>query len=159
MKQTTPFFTFFFVATLAVGCTFADKENAAEPNDGSTAAVQLENARTENRMAGREMEDYAYAQRAEFVREMKEELTKIEGELDRLSAEIEDSSGAAKADAKVKLAAVREKWVQAQNQLNRAEGATDSTWDDVKGGFDESYTDLKDAFVDSRQWLSDKIEP
>jgi hypothetical protein len=159
MKHTTPFVALFFVTALVVDCSSADKTTSAEPKDGNNAAVQLENVKTANRKAARAMRDYAYAERAEFVREMKEELSQIERELDRLSTKIDSSSDAAKADAKMKLAAVREKWVQARNQLDRAESATGSTWNDVRGGFEKSYSDLKDTFADSRQWLSDKIEP
>jgi hypothetical protein len=54
---------------------------------------------------------------------------------------------------------VREKWAQAKKQLDGAETATESNWDDVKNGFKQSYADLKDSFNKTRQWLSDKIAP
>ena len=105
------------------------------------------------------MREYAYAEKAEFVAKMKKELVSTQEELDRLGAKVDGASGAAKADAKVKLAAVREKWAQAKKQLDGAETATESNWDDVKNGFKQSYADLKDSFNKTRQWLSDKIAP
>ena len=54
---------------------------------------------------------------------------------------------------------MRKKWAQAKKQLDRAESATESTWNDVKGGFEKSYGELKDSFEKTRQWLSEKIEP
>jgi hypothetical protein len=90
---------------------------------------------------------------------MKKDLVSIQEELDGLGAKVESAGGSAKAEAKVKLAAVREKWAQAKKQVDRAETATASDWDDVKGGFKQSYADLKDSFDKTRQWLSDKIAP
>lgn len=151
--------TFLLTATLAVGYTAADEKSAAGPKPSGTAAAQLDQAKTETKEAAQAMQDYAYAQKAEFVDKMKEELIKIQEELDRLSAKVDRSSGAAKAEAKTQLEAVREKWAQAKKQLDRAGSATESTWDDVKGGFEKSYGDLKDSFEKTRQWLSEKIEP
>jgi len=54
---------------------------------------------------------------------------------------------------------VREKWTQTKQQLDRAETATASNWDEVKNGFKQSYADLKNSFEKTRQWLSDKIAP
>jgi hypothetical protein len=105
------------------------------------------------------MRDYAYAEKADFVDKMKKELVSIQEEMDRLGTKVDRASGAAKADAKVKLETVREKWVQAKKQLDRAENTTESGWDDVKNGFKQSYADLKDSFDKTRQWLSDKIAP
>jgi phage host-nuclease inhibitor protein Gam len=147
------------LAALAVSCTSKDKESAAEPQQSETAAAQLDKAKVESKEAARAMQDYSYAQRDEFVAQMRKELAEIEEELDRLSAKVDGASGVAKTDAEAKLEAVREKWVLAKTQLDRAENATESTWDDVKGTFKKSYGDLKDSVEDARQWLSDKIKP
>jgi len=63
------------------------------------------------------------------------------------------------ADAKARLAVVREKWVKTRQQLNQAQNATESTWNDVKGGFKGSYADLKDSVAATRLWLSQRIAP
>ena len=55
------------------------------------------------------MEDYAYARKAQFVAKMKSEMVTTQEELDRLAAKADDAGDAAKADARAKLAAVREK--------------------------------------------------
>jgi len=146
MRHTILVITFLIVAAFAVGCTSTDEKPAGGPKQSETGPAQA-------------MQDYTYAQKAEFVDKMKKELVEIQEELDRLSAKVDRSSGAAKADARTKLEAVREKWAQAKKQLDQAESATDSTWDDVKGGFKKSYGELMDSFEKTRQWLSDKIEP
>ena len=159
MRHTILVITFLIVTALAVGCKSTDEKSAAGPKPSGTAAAQLDQAKTETKEAAQAMQDYAYAQKAEFVDKMKKELVGIQEELDRLSAKVDRSSGAAKAEAKTQLEAVREKWAQAKKQLDQAESATESTWDDVKSGFKKSYDELKDSFEKTRQWLSEKIKP
>ena len=150
--------TFLSAAALAAGCTSKDVKSAVAPKQG-TPAADLAKAKAETKAAAQAMRDYAYAEKAEFVDKMKKELVSIQGELDQLAAKVDRTSGTAKADAKVKLETVREKWTQAKKQLDRAESATASDWDDVKTGFKQSYADLQDSFAKTRQWLSDKIAP
>lgn len=150
---------FLIAAAVAVGLTPTDVTSAAGPEPGETAAAKRDKAKTETKEAAQGGRDYAYAQKAEFAREMRAELAKIQKELDRLSAKVEKSSGTAKADAKAKLEVVRKKWAHAKKRLDEAESATESTWDDVKDGFRKSYGELKDSFEKARRWLSDKIAP
>jgi hypothetical protein len=150
---------FLIVPALAVGSTSADATSAAGPERSETVAEKRDRAKAETKEAAHGIQDYAYAQKAEFSHKMKEELAKIQKELDRLSAKVDSSSGAARADAKAKLKVVRKKWAQAKKRLDRAESATESTWDDAKDGFRKSYDELKVSFEKARQWLSDKIAP
>ena len=159
MRNSNLVIPFLLVAALATGCPSTDKKPAVKAKPSETVIAKFNMVKTETKEAAQAVEDYAYAQKAEFVDKMKKELTEIQEELDRLSAKVERSSGEAKADAKTKLDAVREKWTQAKKQLDRAEGATESTWDDVKGGFKNLFGELKDSFEKTRQWLSDRIEP
>ncbi|MDD5308527.1 MAG: hypothetical protein PHU25_14490 [Deltaproteobacteria bacterium] len=158
MRHTIPGITFFLVAALAGGCATTDGKAAVEPKQSGTATVKLEKAKTETKEAVQASQDYAYAQKTEFVDKMKKDLTGIQEEVDRLSVRVDKSSGAAKADAKIRLEEVRQKWAQAKKQLDQAESATEATWDNVKGGVRKSYGELKDSFDKTRQWLSDKIE-
>jgi len=124
-----------------------------------TAAARGDKPKTETKETAQAAQDYAYAQKKEFAHKMREELAKIQKELDRLSAKVDKSSGAAKADAKARLEVVRKQWAEAKKKLDQAESATESTWDDVKHEFGKSYAELKDSFEKARQWLSDKIAP
>jgi hypothetical protein len=159
MRRTILVTTLLSAAAFAVGCTAKDGKSAVAPKPGESAAAHLDKAKVETKEAAQAMRDYAYAEKADFVDKMKKELVSIQEEMDRLGTKVDRASGAAKADAKVKLETVREKWVQAKKQLDRAENTTESGWDDVKNGFKQSYADLKDSFDKTRQWLSDKIAP
>ena len=105
------------------------------------------------------MKNYSYAQKAQFVEKMQGELTALNAELDQLSAKIEKSSDAAKAEAKPKLQALRDQTVQMNKQFDEVKNATESTWDGVKDGFNKAYQSSKDGVQQARQWASNKIAP
>ena len=148
MKSKTLIITFLSIVTFVVGC---DKPQ--------TAAQQMETVKTETKEAAQDMKDYTFAQKDEFVKQMQIQLDKLNQDLDQLSAKIDSSSDAVKAEAKPKLQALRDQAAQLNAQLAEAKNATASTWDSVKGGFSRAYEATKDGFQQARQWVSDKIAP
>ena len=148
MKNITSVITILFIAAFAAGC---DKPQ--------TASQQLETVKAETKQAAQDMKDYTFAQKAEFVAAMQVQLDALNKDLDQLSAKIDSSSDAVKAEAKPKLQALRDQSAQLNQQLDEARNATDSTWDSVKSGCSKSYQATKDGFNSARQWVSDKIAP
>jgi gas vesicle protein len=151
--------TFLLVTGLAMGCTATDESSASGPQQPGTLTAQRDKAITESKEAADAIQDYAYAKKAEFVGQMKNELVEIQKEVEWLAAKIDRTSGAVRAEAKVTLDAVRGKLVQAKERLDQAETAAESTWNDVQGRLKKSHGELKDSVASARQWLSDKIEP
>ena len=147
--------TFLSVVAFTGGCK-PTAEHTAAPVSVQTAE---DKAKKETKEAEQAIKDYAYAQRAEFVAQMKAESAKINEELDRLAAKIEKTSDTAHAEAKSKLQALREKAVQLNKQLDEANGASESTWDSIKVASKKSFEEFKTSFQQSRQWLSEKIAP
>ncbi|HEV2393807.1 MAG TPA: hypothetical protein VG146_15750 [Verrucomicrobiae bacterium] len=135
-------------AAFAVGC-----------NKEQTTSQQLDNAQTETKQAAQDMKDYTYAQKSSFVEKMQGQLAALNQDLDQLSAKVESSSDAVKADAKPKLEGLRNQTAQLSKQLDGVRNATESTWDSVKSGFEKAYESSKDGFSQARQWVSDKIAP
>jgi len=150
MKNTLLAITCFAIAAVAVAC---------KPSEENSTSQQLEKVKTETKADAQEMKDYAYAQRAEFVATMQGQLDALNKDIDALSAKIESSSDAVKADAKPKLQALRDEAAGLNKQLDEAKNATESTWDSVKAGTKKAYNGLKDDFQQARQWASDKIAP
>jgi len=136
------------VIAFAVGC---DKQE--------TTSKQIEKIQTETKAAAQEMKDYTYAQKAEFVKQMQGQLTALDQDLDKLSAKIDKSSDAVKAEAKPKLQALRDQASELHQQLDHVKDATESTWASVKAGSRKAYDSLADGFQQARQWVSDKIAP
>jgi len=148
MKNNILFITFLSAATFAVGC---DKQQ--------TTSQQIDKVQTETTQAAQDMKDYTFAQKDEFVKAMQDQLTALDQDLDKLSAKIDSSSDAIKAEARPKLQALRDQSTQLHQQLAGAQNATESTWDSVKSGFQKAYGATKDGFNQARQWMSDKIAP
>jgi predicted nucleic acid-binding Zn-ribbon protein len=140
--------TLLSAAVFAVGC-----------NQESTTSQQIDKAQTETATAARDMKDYTFAQKTEFVTKMQGQLDSINKDLDQLSAKIETSSDAIKADAKPRLQALRDQSAGLAKQLDNARNATESTWDSVKATAQTAFDSTKDGFQQARQWLSDKIQP
>jgi len=148
MKSKPLGITFLSVVAFAVGC-----------NQEPTTSQQIDKAKTETAVAASDMKDYAFAQKTEFVAKMQGQLDALNKDLDQLSARIESSSDAIKADAKPKLQALRDQSAQLTKQLDNARNATESTWDSVKVASEKAFDSAKDGFQQARQWLSDKIQP
>ena len=148
MKSKPLGITFLSVVAFAVGC-----------NQEPTTSQQIDKAKTETATAAHDMKDYAFAQKTEFVAKMQGQLDALNKDLDQLSARIESSSDAIKADAKPKLQALRDQSAQLTKQLDNARNATESTWDSVKAASEKAFDSAKDGFQQARQWLSDKIQP
>ena len=148
MKPNNLVLTFCSAVVLTVGC-------GKEP----TTTQQLDKIETETKQTARDMKDYTYAQKTEFVEKMRLQLAELNRDLDQLSAKIEKGGEAARAEAKPKLQALREQAAKFNASLDDAKNATDSTWDSVKAGSRKAYGDLKDGFNQARQWVSDKIAP
>jgi hypothetical protein len=159
MRMSKHAFLFLLAAALAAGCKSTPENSATRARQDEIVALRLNNAKAETKEAAQAIEDYAYARKAEFVARMKEELVAIQEELDRLAAKADSSAGAVKAEAQTRLEAAREKFAQTKKSLEEEENATDSTWDDVKIGFLESYAGLKGSVETARQWLGAKIAP
>jgi cytochrome c556 len=156
MKYKCVLITLVGAAALAVGCDRVDKSST---DSREATARQLDKVKADTQEAARDMNDYAFTQKAEFVAKMQAQLAELNRDLDQLSARIEKSSDAAKAEAKPKLQALREQAHKLNQQLDAAKDATESTWDDIKNGSKKAYASLKDDFNQARQWVSNKIAP
>lgn len=157
MKRHTFIFTCLAVTAFAVGCKPSEEKTAAANREAT--AQQIDKVTKETKEVAQDMKDYAYAQKAEFVEKMRSQMAEINRDLEQLSAKIEKSTDAAKAEAQPKLQALRDQAARLNKQLDEASNATESTWNDVKAGFKKGYGELKDGFQQARQWVSDKIAP
>jgi chromosome segregation ATPase len=148
MKNKTLLIAFLSAAVFAAGC---DKDKST--------AQQIDKVQTETTQAAQDMKDYTFAQKDEFIKAMQDEMAALNEDLVKLSAKIDSSSDAIKAEAKPKLQALRDQTAQLNQQLADASNATESTWDSVKASSQKAYDAAEKSFMDARQWVSDKIAP
>ncbi|HEY1172175.1 MAG TPA: hypothetical protein VGH19_12450 [Verrucomicrobiae bacterium] len=162
MKKKVLAITFAAATVFAVGCKPSPQPtpNDKPVNQGVDAtARQVEKVQNETAAAAKEINEYAYAQRAEFADKMKVQLADIKKEMDMLAARLENASEPTKTEGKAKLEALKVKVASLDKQLDGIKDASESSWNDVKSGFQKTYDDVKDSFQQARQWLSDKIAP
>jgi hypothetical protein len=160
MKHAARIMLFLVVGVVATGCNKpTDKDSEAYSDDPGNATAQREKAMTATKEAAQSVQDYAYAQKGEFINAANRELSEFRAEMERLRAVADHSTGEARADAEAKLEVVGDKWAAAKAQLDRAEAATEASWEDVQIRYRTSRSDLKSSLDDARQWLSEQIEP
>jgi cytochrome c556 len=157
MKSTQLAIACLALIALAVGCKPSSEPSATETRQATER--QLEQVQQQTTAAAQEMKDYSYAQKTEYLATRQAELAEINRELDQLSARIERANDEARTEATPKLEALREQVARLNTHLDEAKDATESTWDDVKAGFNQGYSDLKVGFNHARQWVSEKIAP
>lgn len=160
MKRKQIILTAFTVAAFTVGCkpTTDGTANNTSPAE-ETASTRLDKAKQETKEAAQATKDYVYAQKTEFVEAMRAELAELNKQMDELAVKVENSTGAAKEEAKAKLQALRERTASLNQKLDEVGNATESTWEEVKAGFKKAYEETKKSFNEARQWLSEKIAP
>lgn len=136
------------LAAFAMGC-----------NKEQTTEQQMDSVKAQTKEAAQDMKDFTYAQKDAFVKQMQTQLAALNKSLDALSAKIDSSSDAVKAEAKPKLQALRDQAAKLNQQLAEAGNATESTWDSVKAGCQKGYDATLEGFNQARQWMSDKMAP
>lgn len=136
------------LALLALGC---DQE--------TTTSKQMDPASPDGQATASEQEDYTYAQRAEFKATMQKQVAEINQDIDLLAARVEQASDEVKAEAAPRLKALRDQAAGLNKQIDEAENASESTWENFKSGTRKAYDSTKEGFQDARQWLSEKIAP
>jgi cytochrome c556 len=156
MKHKYLVLTVLAASVCAVGCK---PSGDSTTEDREATAKQLDKIKAETKQAAQDMKEYAYAQKAQFVGEMQPRLAEINRALDQLSAKVEKSTDAVKAQAGPKLQELRDQMATLTKQLEEARNATESTWAGVQARFKKGYGELEDKFQQARQWLSDKIAP
>lgn len=139
---------------------------ACAPDDSTTTSKsdtnlsnQLDRVQADATEARDDLAAYTHAQKEQYVESLSRRISILEEELDLLTTEVNNSSAAAQAEAKPRVAALRVQLDQLKEQLDQAEDATATTWDSVKQGTSAAYDDLKEGVQDTRQWMSDKIAP
>ena len=140
------------------GCDWFMNESASQKRQDELIA-KLDQDKKDADEAIKETMDYTYRQRVDFINEMKKELAEIQKDLDELTAKAEKTGKEAKADAKDKIEALRQEMELTKKHIEETEKADETAWEDVKKGFRKANADLKISFKNTRQWLSDKIEP
>ncbi|MDQ8204305.1 hypothetical protein [Pelagicoccus sp. SDUM812003] len=106
-----------------------------------------------------EIEAVTYERRQAFSEAMRKRLAVIESEIQSLEAVLEESSDSAKSTAQPKIASLKSQAADLKDRIQAIGDATPTTWEGVKADSQKAYDALQQSVNDSRQWLSDLIQP
>ena len=157
MKNAVLLITSLFAVASLLGCKPSGEKplaNSASSDEKPTEKTQI--AATEG---AQQIQNYTFGQKTEFVMAMQTQLADLTKGLDELAVKIEKSSEAVQAEAKPKLAVLREQATQLSKQLDETAKATLPTWAVIKADTEKAFAALKDGVAQSRQAVSDKVAP
>jgi hypothetical protein len=100
--------------------------------------------------------DVSYSNRQDFISRMKDESKDIKAEIERLQVKATNAADNSAAAAKTKLQELKEKSSNLDVQIDKAQNATESTWNDVKASSRKAMDEAKNSFQDAKDWLSEK---
>src|SRR3954471_19132679 len=123
---------------LATAC---DKSPSATPSPQGTASVGEKGVDV----------DVSFQKRDDWVSKMKAEGNKLKAEIERLS---KDGS----AESKAKADSLRDKSRNLDVEIDKAQNASASTWDDVKASSKRAMDDAGNAFHDAKDWVGQKLQ-
>jgi uncharacterized protein YicC (UPF0701 family) len=120
---------------------------------------QMDQVESSVDQAADELNAYTYAQRQTFITKMEALSAGLTRQLDELTASVERSSAAVKADAEPRLARLKTQRDAIDEQLSAVKSANASTWERTKATTAQAYEDLKSGLNETRQWLGEAIAP
>lgn len=141
------------LAAFAAGCSPSEKTQT------NTVAKQVETTQEAAYDLSKDLQDYTFEQKSEFVAYMEIQLANLESNIQKLSVKIDASNDKVKAEAKPRIAALREQAASLKKKIANTEQATATTWSGIKADSSKAYDALKDGLNQSRQWLADEIAP
>jgi peptidoglycan hydrolase CwlO-like protein len=134
MKFTTLFISLLFLATVAIYAAMGGNSMAAA-------------------------KDYTYAQKNDYVKKMQNEIAKINKEIYELEAKAKKANAKYRAEANLKIKALKKKASQLNMHMEKVKTATETNWDRVKADFHKAISEFEDSVRQVRSWLSKKIAP
>jgi chromosome segregation ATPase len=148
MKNKTLFLMMITAGLITTGC-----------GKKQTASEKLDEVKEKTAEVTQDVMDYTYTEKEEFVKKERIVLAELNRDLDELTAQVEKSSDAVKAEAQPRIETLREQTARLNKQLDDASNTVESNWEKFKGDVRNARDASKEEFDDARQWLSDKISP
>ena len=148
MKNKLIVITLFSAAMFTLGCT-KDKKTSTDSIISNTGTNQT----------ALSLQDYTFAQKAQFINAVQMQLTVINQDLDKLASQVAKSAETVQAQANPELQTLRDQAAQLNNQLEALNEATEPTWNQVKTRFNKADEAMIDEFQHARESVVDANAP
>jgi hypothetical protein len=101
--------------------------------------------------------DYTYDKKDAFVANASTNLDALDQKIKELSDKAAMASDSVKSNAQIKLQGLQDQRAELGKKLDEVKNASETNWNEVKVGFEDSYDDVKASLKQAWQWLSDKL--
>ena len=102
--------------------------------------------------------EYSYKEKPAFIAKLKDEAKDLNAQMKDLGDKMANSTEDAREKLRTKMDALKEKSKNLDVQIDKAQNATESTWNDVKAGAKNAFEDAKQSFRDAKNWTADKLK-
>jgi len=130
-------------AVALVGCEKTETKSMTVSTPSGSKSVEVE---------------YSYKEKPAFVEKLKSEASDLNAQMKELGNKMSNSTEAAREKLRPKMDALKEKSKNLDVQIDKAQNATESTWNDVKAGARNAFEDAKQSFRDAKDWTADKLK-
>lgn len=119
----------------------------------------LNQFRGTTKSVGKEVKEYAYEQKDEFVREIRDQLNELNQEVEKISTLIETSADKlkTKTNYKPKLDKLNGQIAKMHQRLDDAKNSTESTWNQIQEDSKETFESVKESVKAAGQWVDKKV--
>ena len=125
---------------------------AAEAASGKTTSAEVSRKMEE---AAHAMKNYSAGQRDEALTSAKDVLAEADKHIDHLEQQMnrnwETMSAAARSQARASMKTLRRQRQDLSQSYGELKRSSAKAWDEVKGGFAQSYRALRDSFLKARE--------
>jgi len=95
--------------------------------------------------------DVSYAQKDDWISKLKSQASDVNAEIQRLSTNGSE-------EAKSKLETLKDKSKNLNVEIDKAQNATESTWNDVKASSKKAMDEASASFQDAKDWVAKKLQ-
>lgn len=160
------FFTLMITLAVASVFVFASCTNPSKTEQDETNLGTNEIAVEIKKDTLKDFSKYTYTERDKFVIDANEELDKINRDIDKLKAELENAGDSISAEAKAgyekNIAELEEARDDYKNQLDKVQDSSEDAWEktrqDVGHAYDKTKDGIKKGWKEVRDFVGDGVD-
>ncbi len=104
------------------------------------------------------MKDYTYAEKEKFEAALRQQTDNAKVEIDKLEASMDKLSAQAQADAKKRIAELKDESSKLDGMQQKVKDSTESGWHDLTTDVDAGLVKLNDGLKDTESWIKSKLD-
>jgi hypothetical protein len=133
---------------VVIGC---ERPNGSPPSQAPAKKVTAADVQKDSQKAAETAREYTAQQMEEYQRKLKDELDKLDRQLDAWKAKARDAAAEIRAKLEPQIKALEEQRAAAQQRFEEFKKSAQPAWNDLRQGMDRAWNDLRAAFEKARE--------